>query len=104
VRWKFQIGQIPKISVDGFNFLFDDHSKYVEQGRNLEQRGIILNFLQKMPNEDTFIQWCIMNWEVRGISLNSYWGLGSQSVFLLFNSKAMGRSILRFRMWILLGL
>lgn len=49
-----------------------------------------------MPNEEAFNCWCLFNQEDKGISLNSYEGLGLKYVCSLFNSNAIACHVLQF--------
>jgi hypothetical protein len=61
-----------------FNFFMNSDKEY-EQGRqNLENKGIILFFLCKMPEKDAFNKWSILNWEAKGISILTKLVHGSQ--------------------------
>ena len=59
--------------------------EYGKKRKTLGLRGIIFYFLCKLPDEDTFNKLCILNWEAKGISLNSYQDLRSICLCPLFN-------------------
>jgi hypothetical protein len=77
-----------------------DCNKECEKGRhNLEHRGVMLYFLRHMLDEATFNKWVILNWETKGISLHTYWGLGSKYLCLLFNLDVSACNVLQCATW-----
>jgi hypothetical protein len=52
-----------------------------------------------MLNEEAFKKWAILNCDMKGISLNLYWGLGSKYLFFLFNFDVVARNVLQYDAW-----
>jgi len=73
-----------------FSFILASNKEYEKGCQNLENCGvIILYLLRHMPDEETFNKWCLLNWEVIRVSLNSYWGLGYKYVCPKFNNESI---------------
>jgi hypothetical protein len=79
---------LPLLDSENFNFFLTKNEEYF---MHLETHGVILFFLHCMVDEDAFNCWCLLHWEAKGISLNSYQGLGWKYVCLLFNSSVVAR-------------
>jgi hypothetical protein len=56
-----------------------------------------------MLDEATFNKWCLLNWEAKGVSLNSYWGLGYKYVCLMFNTESTAWKVLQYSTWNIAG-
>jgi hypothetical protein len=81
-----------------------DNKEYFEGCIHLETRGVILFFLRWMLDEEAFNGWCLLNWEAKGIFLNSHYGLGLKYVFLLFNFGVATHHVLQLCTWNIVGI
>ena len=81
----------------------NNNNEYGQKRKTLELRGIIFYFLCKLPDEDTFNKLCILKWEAKGISLNSYQDLRSKYMFPLFNCDSIVWHVLQYVTWNIVG-
>ena len=66
-----------------------NNKEYGQKRKILGLRWIIFYFLCKLPDQDTFNKLRILNWEAKGISLNSYQDLRSKYLCPLFNYESI---------------